>query len=168
MLGLGRRGMSCLNHTHGEVMREHIHRVVKIRLYFDNTIFVSQPDQIAVIPTCHAVARAYAEAFNVDVQDGWKHTYLPRKYLFFWKPMYRYGHTWNIVTVGEKNQVLLDIFPEETCSLLPIMMRKCDSVFYYQKLSKNEQRLMSEHMDTREMTKRVTQLKEEFLRIDAL
>lgn len=143
-------------------------RATKIMLHFDNASFLKSPDAIAYEPSCHAVARAYAEAFDVGYQDGWKHTILPRKYLFFWKPLYRYGHTWNILKPAEDITIVLDLFPEGTCSLMPMMLAQRDARYAYQRLSASEQQALTDHMSSKSSLEQVAALKKEFLRIEAL
>lgn len=51
----------------GLILR-HFYRAVKIRVRF-NGLSVPHSDRI-IRPTCHEVARAYAQAFDVKYEDG--------------------------------------------------------------------------------------------------
>lgn len=164
---LGRMTLSALNYKYPGFVEKHFSRAMKVRMNFDNTSFLSDLKAAAYIPPCHAVARAYAEAFDVQYQDGWRHTIALDKSEP--QPFYKYGHSWNIITTPDGFDLVLDLFPEDTCSLFPILLSSKDARYAYRPLELSNERIaLSERFDSVEEIRKVQALKSEFLRIDAL
>lgn len=162
---LARLGLMALDMKFHDLMQEHYSRAVKIRVHFDSRQFVTN-DAPGYIPPCHCVARAYAEVFKVEYVDGWRNT------IAFDKsepqPWYRYGHSWNVITFDANVRVVFDLFPEETCSMFPVMLMHRDAVFSYVRGEDHEIIQIEEKMREYRMQEVITRLKQEFLRIDAL
>lgn len=78
------------------------------------------------MPGCHEVAYAFEKAFGVPAVHGRKFFITTVKKLgwmnYFKSEVSNYVHSWNVLTLPSGKQVIIDIFPNETCSVSPIIL----------------------------------------------
>jgi hypothetical protein len=150
------------------VLKTHLLRILRIKLTFCG---LSRPEGGVWMPGCHHVAYAYAKAFGVEVVDGEK-LYCSGHQRSFWSrnivpQITTYTHSWNRVEIAPDVRVILDIFPDETCSMMPIVVRDPHPAYWQPSDMRSQCRVEAfmEQSKNHDYTKR---LADEFLRIDAL
>jgi hypothetical protein len=78
------------------------------------------------MPSCHEVACAYEKAFGTPAVHGRKFTIAAIKKLrwldYFSGQISNYVHSWNVIMLPSGTKVIIDAFPNETCSLAPIIL----------------------------------------------
>ena len=115
-----------LSKSDGEAFFPHYERMVAIRFGFNPLKVAGVQDGSVWMPYCHHVAHAYAKAFDVEVVNGEKVFITQTRTLWFGHfiraRVSRYAHSWNRLVLPSGKRVILDLFPDETCSMFPIVV----------------------------------------------
>lgn len=104
----------------------HYQRLMSIRLQFQGIEIPGLKKGEVFMPMCHHASHAYAKAFSVDVVDGEK-VFLTKSRTWIFGRLItgrvsRYAHSWNVIELTPDKQLVLDIIPDETCSMVPIVV----------------------------------------------
>ena len=90
-------------------------------------------DTLEYMPGCHTVSYAYEKAFGAKAVHGRKFHVGTTTQLFmanyFYHKVQSYVHSWNVLVLPSGTEVLLDLFPNETCSLAPIILPNPHSAY---------------------------------------
>lgn len=108
------------------VFLPHYKRLVNLRFRAEPMNATGGSKDSVWMPHCHHVSHAYAQAFGVEVVDGEKVFIAQTKTRWFGNfisgKVLRYAHSWNLLSLPSGKRVILDLFPDETCSMLPIVV----------------------------------------------
>lgn len=119
--------LSLYDNEARNIVREASVRAYAVRLWIADWIHSITPTGDHIIPSCHVVAHAFARTFGYEAIDG-EHAYICGVKTSRWFDKMRVDsttmlHSWVELETAKKNRFILDIFPDEGCSIFPVLYR---------------------------------------------
>lgn len=147
------------------IAKEYYDKAMKIRTFlpFGMPVGINRKDGFTTF-SCHAVAHAFSQVFGLEVVDGelayiTKTTLRPARFLrqetidVWWKFI---KHSWIEIDI-HGCRFILDIFPMEICSLLPLFLSHPHPAYYVPQEKKHEE-LFKAKLDSPEFKEEVISL----------
>lgn len=106
-----------------------------------------------MMPSCHEVATSYGLAFNIPIIHGRKIFVCDIKHNRFFDiykaGVYNYPHSWNLLPLPSGESIILDLFPNESCSLVPLIVKNPNPAYHaVEKIEKMVLRELTEPTST--------------------
>jgi len=109
-----------------DLIMEHYIRAVRLRLKFPGVSLPWIPPEKLWIPGCHVVAHAYAQVFGAKAVDG-EHAYFKGREVSETGQtcidLSTYAHSWNILEINDNLSLILDIYPDIGCPMMPVLLK---------------------------------------------
>ena len=153
----------------GDKFLTHYERILKIKQVFRGLKEPDKDPDSLLMPYCHLVAHAYALAFDVAAVNGEKVFITETRTWWFGHFVIakasRYAHSWNLLRLSSGEEVILDLIPDETCSMSPILVLS-QNPSYTEPRDGVAKRCIAEYLASEYQQCRIKYLADEFKRID--